>query len=105
LIAKIHKIEERIPQSRTENKDALDVLRLLRAIQTADLVTRLTTLRESNLAGAVTEQALTHIPALFGVLDAPGVMMAIAASTGEEEADTIAASMVALATDLVDACE
>lgn len=104
LVAKIPKIEERIPLSRTENKDALDVFQLLRAKGTADFVARLTMLRNSDLAGIVTDHALAQIPSLFGKRDAPGVTMAVAAADDDEDLDTIAASMVALATDLLDAC-
>jgi len=104
LVAKIHKIEDRIPRSRTSDKDALDVLRLLRAIDTATLVDHLMRLRVSRFAGPVTEHAVGQLPILVGDRNAPGVSMAVSASSGDEDHDTIAASMIALAMDLVDAC-
>ena len=63
LVAKVHKIAERVgAQDRVRDKDALDVLRLLRAIDTDDLADRLRTLRDDELAGAVTTEALEQLP-------------------------------------------
>lgn len=110
LVAKIHKIEERIDEARSvkkprvNDKDALDVLRLLRAIGAAELVACLADLRASPLACAATNHALEQIPPLFGSLSAPGVAMAVAAAGDDEEPETVAESMVALANDLIDAC-
>jgi hypothetical protein len=49
LVAKIHKIAERIgTQDRLRDKDALDVLRLLRAVETEDLARRIRKLSQSS---------------------------------------------------------
>jgi len=103
LVAKVHKIEERIPHDRTEAKDALDVFRLLKAIPTAYLADRLAMLRASPVAAPATRRALRQLPAIFGAPDAPGVRLAVAASDGDDP-DIVAASLVALVNDLIDAC-
>jgi uncharacterized protein YigA (DUF484 family) len=54
-VAKLHKIAERADDNdRIRDKDALDVLRLLRAVDTDELASRVRVLRETELAGAVT---------------------------------------------------
>jgi hypothetical protein len=103
LIAKIHKITERLDSpDRLSDKDALDVFRLLQSVSTNSLSNRLNELRSSDLAGDVTVQAIDILPALFGATDSPGTVMAVRAA-GEQSLDAIiAASFVALAQDLVD---
>lgn len=67
LVAKTHKIAERVDDpNRLLEKDALDVLRLLQAIPTADLANAIGRLRADELAGAVTEEALVLGAPLFG---------------------------------------
>jgi len=62
LVSKLHKISERLAerrQSRRDDKDALDVLRLLQAIPTSDLVRVLRQLLDDAVATDVTREALT----------------------------------------------
>lgn len=102
LVAKIHKISERLGQmERVRDKDALDVLRLLRAIETDVLAGRLAILRKSSLAGSTTTEAIGLFPRLFGQLSAEGVAMAVRAAGDQEDPATIAGSVVALADALV----
>ena len=104
LVAKTHKIvERRGSRGRARDKDALDVLRLLRAVDTQTLTERLTMLRSSPLAGPVTEEAVEHLPGLFGDAESEGVRMAVHAAGDAEDPTTIAASLVALIQDLRDA--
>jgi hypothetical protein len=64
LVAKLHKIGERVGgQDRVRDKDALDVLRLLRAVETEDMADRLRTLARSPLSADVTAEALELLPA------------------------------------------
>lgn len=101
LVAKIHKIAERGKDAdRVRDKDALDVLRLLRAIDTETIASRLRRLRDDDLAGAVTAEALEHLARLFGSADSDGVAMAIRNVGGAEDAAVIAGSFVALVEDL-----
>ena len=102
MIAKVHKIHERTADGdRVRDKDALDVLRILQAIETSDLTERLDRLRENELSAAVTEEGITQLAPLFGRLDAVGVEMAIRAAGVGADPDTIAASMTALISDLL----
>jgi hypothetical protein len=104
VVAKVHKIAERVGDpSRERDKDALDVLRVLRAIPTETLAERLNLLASSDLAGEVTAEARVQLTELFVSPDAEAVVMAVRAAGPEEDADTIAASLVALVQDLLDA--
>lgn len=101
LVAKIHKIAERaLATDRVRDKDALDVLRLLRAIATEELASRVHPLLDDDLARSVTQEAVNLLPHLFADQDSVGVQMAVrAAGTGEDSA-TVAASLVVLVEDL-----
>lgn len=102
LVAKVHKIAERLgAQDRVRDKDALDVLRLLRAIDTADLATRLSTLVANELSASVSNEAVGLLPELFGATDNEGVAMAVRAAGAGEDSDALAASLVGLVDDLL----
>jgi hypothetical protein len=104
LVAKLLKIADRVrTPSRLDNKDALDVFRLLRDIDLPDLVARLKRLRTDSVSGAVTEDALVRLRDLFGTTDAPATQMAVDATAGLEDPATIAASCAALAADVLEA--
>ncbi len=104
LVAKLLKIADRIhAPSRLENKDALDVFRLLRAIEPLDLLARLRLLRSEDLSRTVTEDALIRLRELFGTPDALGVRMTVDATAGLEDPATIAGSCTALAADVLEA--
>lgn len=106
LVAKIHKIAERAEvRDRLRDKDALDVLRLLRAVDTDVLSDRIHALSDDDLARPVTEEALILLPSLFGSTQSDGVQMAIRAAGAGENAATIAGSLVALAADLTTSLE
>jgi hypothetical protein len=101
LIAKLHKLYERVARGRPEAKDALDVLRLLRAIPTEQLVNSVKRLLSDSRAEAVTRDALGYLDDLFGRAGARGSQLAAAAVSPLEDADTIARSCEALASDLL----
>lgn len=106
LVAKTHKIAERIGVTdRVRDKDALDVLRLLRAVSTADLARRLSNLRESAISATVSNEAVECLPLLFGSADAEGVQLAVRAVGGSEDPATITASLVTLLGDLLEALD
>lgn len=102
LVAKIYRIQDRAsdPDRRTD-KDALDVLRLLQAISTPELVRRLLILLEDARSRAVTLEALEELPELFGHPNAVGCAMAARAAAPLEDPETIAAAAAALAGDLI----
>lgn len=83
LVAKLLKIADRLgTPSRLENKDALDVFRLLRDVDLSDLVVRLRRLRVEAISAAVTTDALARLRELFATPDALGVRMVVDATTG-----------------------
>jgi len=102
LISKLHKLAERQEATgRSEDKDALDVLRLLRAIPTETLAGRLNLLRGDARSSAVMLEAIDYLRSLFAEPTAPGSQMAARAAMPLEDADVVAASSAALASDLL----
>ena len=102
LVSKLHKLAERLDEpGRLKDKDALDVLRILRAVPTADLAERLRRLQTDSRAAAVTAEAIGQLQALFGTPDAPGSGFAARALEALDPADTIKASCAALCQDLL----
>lgn len=103
LVAKVHKIGDRQGTARESDKDALDVLRLLRGTETIDLAARYRKL----LADARSVQAATAAGALlrdqFGTRRSIGVEMAIRSAGLLAHANEIAASCEALTGDLIEA--
>lgn len=102
LIAKLHKLTDRQETpDRLTDKDALDVLRLLRATDT-DLFTRtVKMLRGDSRSEEVTIEAMTQLEAFFAEPGAEGCRMAARAAAPLEDPATIAASAAALASDLL----
>ena len=102
LVAKLHKLWERTSHDdRVKAKDALDVFRILRAISTPDLATRLDRLRASEQAGSVTVAAITQLSELFGRRDGMGIQLAIQATTPFMDPEELRLSSIALTDDLI----
>lgn len=104
LVAKLHKLADRSGEreaKRLKDKDALDVLRLLRAIPVGRLAQGLRELGGSALAGDVTREAFAHLQSLFGATTSPGTVMVVRATERLEDSSVMAASCVALADDLI----
>ena len=80
-----------------QDKDALDVLRLLRFAETRQLAATLSALSTHRIAGESTRQARVFLEELFGDRDAVGVKMAVRASAGLEDGAAIAISCETLA--------
>lgn len=79
LVAKAHKLAERVEsgrERRLDDKDALDCLRLMQASAPAQVGATLRTLREEPVAGAVTAMAIEYLDRLFGRRGRPGIRMA-----------------------------
>lgn len=105
LVAKLHKLADRTAErrvTRLEDKDALDVLRLLRAVPTAALATGLHRLLSDAVAQEVAREAVDHLARLFGATGAPGTQMAVQATERLEDPAAIAGSCVALTAALLD---
>lgn len=101
IVAKVHKIAERVDTGRSRDKDALDVYRLLRALEPRELGVRFARLREAPVSMEPTERAVTEFMSLFGSSRAPGVDMIVSATSGLEPEDEVRRSAVALAEDLM----
>jgi hypothetical protein len=103
LVAKAHKLGERMERApkRMEPKDALDVLRLLRASETDELAETFRQLLADVRAGGVTREALDYFQALYTGADAPGLGLVRDAVAGLEDPAVIGASMQTLAEDLL----
>ncbi len=103
LVAKLHKIYERTdaPARRQDDKDALDVLRLLRTVPTGRLADSLRALFDDPIASDVVREAVAFLGQLFGEASARGSQMAARAAAPLEPADTISASCAVLAQDLL----
>ena len=105
LVAKLHKIAERLDAGRTvAAKDAHDVYRLLVALSTADLAEGMRRVLAAPVSAAVGEAAVRHLAAHFAAgPDAAGALLAGRAEEGVGDPDVVAASAAALAGDLLEA--
>jgi hypothetical protein len=106
LIAKVHKIHERIhevPANRVNDKDAHDVYRLLVATSDmAALAVSFERLLSSPVSKIVTRQAIEWLPTLFADgPEAPGSIMAGRVEEGVGEPDVVSAAVAALAADVL----
>jgi hypothetical protein len=108
LVAKAHKIAERAAereQRRLEDKDALDILRLLQATETAALAATVNALLQGDVAREVTREALGILREHFTDVRAAGPQMAVRAAGALLPAEVVAASCAALASDLLRAID
>jgi hypothetical protein len=105
LVAKAHKLGERmeLAPNRIGAKDALDVVRLLRASETDALAETFGRLLADKRAGAVTSEALAYLRALFTTPDATGLELVGEAVAGLDDPAVVRASMRALADELLTA--
>ncbi|HEU4407687.1 MAG TPA: hypothetical protein VFS43_20655 [Polyangiaceae bacterium] len=104
LVAKVHKIKERsVDPRRQKDKDALDILRLLRGVETADLATRYQRLLADERSSEVAASACAWFRQQFAEPTGEGIAMAVRSVGVLADAAEIAASCEVLANDLLDA--
>ena len=101
LIAKVHKIQDRAGSHRSVDKDALDVLRLLRGVDTEDFADRFSRILADDRAAAVARAALQLLRTHFGSRAAPGIEMISRAVGVLADADELATSCEVLTNDLL----
>ena len=103
FVAKLHKLGERqAAPGRLLDKDAHDVYRLLVATDSATVAARLRQLREHELSGGVTRDALVYLQELFAAgPEALGSTMAGRAEQLVGSPATVSASSSVLAADLL----
>lgn len=105
LVAKLHKVGERIDEPRRlQDKDAHDLYRILRATETSELAQDIARLLANELSQEVAETALEYLKDYFAAgPEAIGSRMAGRAEEGVGEPDAVSASTAFLAQDLLDA--
>jgi len=102
LIAKLHKMNDREgDRDRLTDKDALDVLRLLRTIPSDTFSNTLQKLMTDKVTSKVSHESITLLEHFFSKPDSIGSQMAARAASPLEPFDTTAASSAALANDLL----
>ncbi len=101
LVAKAHKINDRHGTQRLSDKDALDVLRLLRGTETGSLAARYRNLLADPRSTEAASTACTLLEAQFGTRKGVGIEMAIRSAGPLAAADEIAASCEVLMGDLL----
>lgn len=104
LVAKLHKVSERLGQSgRSENKDAHDIYRILVAIPTQPLAESINRLIAEAVSADVTNEAIVLLRSLFATNSAEGSRMAGATEEGLGDPQQVALSVAVLAGELLDA--
>lgn len=79
LVAKAHKLHDRLASGRAarlDDKDAADVVRLMQTTRPEEISATLSALAQDVVAGPPTIEALTYIEGLFGRRGQPGIEMA-----------------------------
>jgi hypothetical protein len=107
LVAKLHKIHDRLgTPSRQDNKDAHDVYRLLRAVETQVLAEAINRLLAEEVSAEVTLEGLAQLRELFAQgAGARGSLMAGAAEELVGDPTAVSQSVALLAQDLVEALD
>jgi hypothetical protein len=101
LVAKVYKISERQGTNRLSDKDALDVVRILRGTQTDELASRYERLIADPRSADIARAGRDLFAAQFTKRAHPGVQMAIRAAAPLADPDELAASCEALSSDLL----
>ena len=103
LVAKMFKIHERRGSARANDKDALDVLRILQGVSTDDLAHRLTSISDDARSATTGARALQLFTDLFGNRGGEGAAMAARAAQPVMDADQVRLTCEVLAGDLLEA--
>lgn len=101
LVAKAHKIHDRLERGRAErviDKDAADVLRLMQTTNPATVGGTLADLAAHPMAGGASTAAIGYLEALFGRRGRPGIEMAARAMRLALPAERVEAICVAYTT-------
>jgi hypothetical protein len=105
LVAKLHKIAERVAARRPDRvspKDAADVYRLMLATPVSEIGRVVSVLLADEVAAPVTSAALEQLAALFGARGRPGVRLAVAALDSAVPPDRVEAVCAAFVRDMAD---
>lgn len=102
LVAKMFKLNDRKGTDRLSDKDALDVLRLLRGTSTEDMCRRMKNLQKDDRSASAAAVAIQFMQDLFGRENAAGIQMVVRSAGMLANPKEIAVSCLLLATDLLD---
>ena len=105
LVAKTHKLAERIDANdirRISNKDAFDIFRLLRAVDTGELTAEIRFLEGEAISATVAAEAMVRFRELFGTPTTAGTQLVAEHVAGIENREVIIASSVALSEALIE---
>jgi hypothetical protein len=96
LVAKAFKINDRLSQAETKperltDKDAGDVLRIMRAVPAAQVAASFATLCQNPRVGETAREGLRLLRSQFGAPATPGVEMAVRAAAGDIPEPTVRA--------------
>lgn len=106
LVAKAHKISDRLKDNKTDrlnDKDAADVYRVMQTASPRELGRTLRRLRDDPMAGPVTTEAVDLLRGQFGVRTGPAIAMAQRSLALAIDPDQIAVVSVAFTAALLDA--
>jgi hypothetical protein len=104
LVAKAHKLHDRVASGRAarlDDKDASDVVRLMQTTRPDEIAVTLSALTQDAVAGPPTTTALTYLEELFGRRGRPGIEMASRALRTAIPEDRVQAICVAYVAALV----
>ena len=101
LVAKVHKIDDRTDSDRQSDKDALDVLRLLRGTETEDLAARYGRLLRDKRSEGAARRGRELLEAQFARRRSVGVQMAIRSAGLLGDAEEISVLFEVLVSDLL----
>jgi hypothetical protein len=106
VVAKLHKLGERCDTPhRLVDKDAHDHYRLLRAVETGELVDGFERLLADNRSRIVAAEGLVYLRELFAESSMLGARMAGRVEEGLGDPEAVAAAVAALSSDLLGALE
>lgn len=105
LVAKMFKIHERRGSARANDKDALDVLRILQGVSTEGLARRFESILADTRSANTGARALDLFAELFGSRASEGAIMAVRAAQPVMDADQVRLTCEALAGDLLEVLE
>lgn len=101
LVAKLFKISERHGTSRSNDKDALDILRILQAIPTDELAACLRTILADERSASIGARGLRLLEELFGDRGSEGAVMAARAVEPLMDGDQVRLSCAVLVEELL----